>query len=270
MKSATQLANRIEGWFTTIDKAVTALSGGIDSSLVAFVARKQLGKENAVAVISASVSVKQKELKDARNFCQQFDIVLNEIDAKEIENNHYRENLVNRCFFCKSVLYIEMEKFIMKEFKGYYILNGNNFSDIGDFRPGLKAAKDHKVLSPLTECKFTKDDIRKVARWYGLPNWSKPASPCLSSRFPYGEVITVEKLKMVEKAEDLLNLHGFDDVRVRFVNNSARIEVHADRISELQVIFSKLAPEIKSIGFKNCEIDLEGLVSGKMNRDISD
>ena len=126
--------------------------------------------DNVIAIISASASVKQRELKDARNFCKQYDIPLQEIDANEIEDSNYRENPINRCFFCKSALYSEMEKTIAEKFPGYVVLNGNNFSDFGDFRPGLEAAEKHKVFSPLAECKFTKEDIRIVAKYYKLPN----------------------------------------------------------------------------------------------------
>ena len=266
MVNVKQLATTLESWFTAMDKVIVALSGGIDSSLVAYVARKVLGKENVVAVISASASVKEKELKDARYFCTAFDIRLEEIDAHEIEDSHYRQNPVNRCFFCKSALYTELDKLISGLYTDHTVLNGNNFSDFGDFRPGLRAAEEHRVLSPLAMCHFSKADIRNVAKFYGLPNWNKPASPCLSSRFPYGETITEKKLKMVEKAEDLLNDHGFGDVRVRYIQNTARIEVPTDRIAELRIIFHHIETEIKSFGFDNCEIDPEGLISGKLNR----
>lgn len=264
-----QLSGTIESWFIRISKAAIALSGGIDSSLVAYVARQVLGKESVVAVISASASVKEKDLIDARNFCHRYDILLQEIDANEIDDPSYRENPVNRCFFCKSALYTTMEKLITDKFIGYTVLNGNNFSDLGDFRPGLKAAEDNKVLSPLAECKFTKENIRSLAGFYGLPNWNKPASPCLSSRFPYGEEISVEKLKMVEKAENIVNDFGFDDVRVRYIKNTARIEVPSGRVQELQLHFNKISSSIQAVGFDDCEIDPEGLVSGKLNRAIN-
>jgi pyridinium-3,5-biscarboxylic acid mononucleotide sulfurtransferase len=269
MNNGELLAERLEKWFSKINNAAIALSGGIDSSLVAYAARKYLDKENTIAVISASASLKIKDLKEARNFCRKYDIILKEIDAREMDDANYRKNPVNRCFYCKSALYSEMEKLIADEFPGYTVLNGNNFSDFGDYRPGLKAADDHKILSPLAECKFTKEDIREVSQWFGLPNWSKPASPCLSSRFPYGENITIEKLKMVEKAEDLLNTYGFEDVRVRFVKNSASIEVPGNRIADLRFVFDKILPEFKSFGFENSVIDGEGLVSGKLNRGVA-
>lgn len=262
------IAEQLEKWFQKIDKAAIALSGGIDSSLVAYVARKQLGRENVIAIISASASVKQRELADARNFCIQFDIKLHEIDAREIDDSNYRDNPINRCFFCKSALYNEMEKTIAEKYNDYAVLNGNNYSDFGDFRPGLKAAEEHKVYSPLAECKFTKEDIRAVAKFYELPNWNKPASPCLSSRFPYGEEISVNKLKMVEKAEDVLNDFGFDDVRVRYIDSGARIEVPSHQLSNLKKSYDKISSAILSFGFDKCEIDHEGLVSGKLNRKI--
>ncbi len=263
-----QLAKKLEGWFIRIDRAVIALSGGIDSSLVAYVARKTLGRENVVAVISASASVKAKELNDARNFCDKYDISLQEIDAREIDNVNYRQNPVNRCFFCKSSLYSELANLVKDLYKDHTLLNGNNFSDFGDYRPGLKAAEEHEVLSPLAICQFSKEDIRNVAKYYGLPNWNKPASPCLSSRIPYGEFITAEKLYKVEQAEDLLNDHGFEDVLVRSFNNTARIEVPFKKIAELRMIFEEIKPKVRSIGFDACEIDPEGLISGKLNRHV--
>ena len=268
MVDSKSLVLELEDWFIKIEKALIALSGGIDSSLVAFVARKILGDENTVAVISASASVKVKELRDAKRFCDMYNIHLDEIDAREIDNSSYRENPLNRCYFCKSALYTELEALASKKYTGFTVLNGNNYSDLGDFRPGLKAAEQFRVMSPLAECHFSKEDIRRVAKFYGLPNWNKPASPCLSSRFPYGESISEAKLKMVEKAEDVLNDFGFDDVRVRYINNTARIEVPSEKISGLRLIFKDIKPKVLSFGFNDCEIDPEGLVSGKLNRNI--
>lgn len=264
----TILSKKLEGWFSEIYDAVIALSGGIDSSLVAYVSRKTLGKDHTIAVISTSASLKARELESARLFCKQYDINLTEIDTNELENKLYRQNPVNRCFYCKTALYNKLEQLILTKYKGYSILNGNNFSDLGDYRPGLRAAEDYRVLSPLAICGFRKEDIRKLARHYGLPNWDKPASPCLSSRFPYGEGITIEKLKRVELAEDILNDHGFNNVRVRSLGNSAKIEVPSHRIPELISRFDEIKQRIISSGFENCEIDNEGLVSGKLNRKI--
>jgi uncharacterized protein len=269
MDNIHDLLYRLESWYNQIDKAVIALSGGIDSSLVAYTARKFLGRDNVIAVISASASVKQKDLRDAKNFTRHFDIPLKEIDANEIADPNYADNPVNRCYFCKSALYNELDQLIAKTFKGFKVLNGNNYSDFGDYRPGLEAADQHRVLSPLADCKFTKEAIRLVAKHYGLPNWDKPASPCLSSRFPYGEPITKEKLKMVELAEDVLYDYGFNDVRVRYSSNSAKIEVPADKIEQLEANIHHIQTKITSFGFEQCIIDKEGLVSGKLNRPLS-
>jgi pyridinium-3,5-biscarboxylic acid mononucleotide sulfurtransferase len=155
---------------------------------------------------------------------------------------------------------------IADKFKGYTILNGNNFSDFGDYRPGLQAAAENAVLSPLADCKMVKEDIRKLANHFNLFVWDKPASPCLSSRFPYGEAITIQKLRMVEKAEDLLHDAGFNDSRVRFFNNVARIEVPQNKLGLLKQKMKYLSDNIITLGFSSCEIDEEGLVSGKLNR----
>ncbi|MBN1951035.1 MAG: ATP-dependent sacrificial sulfur transferase LarE [Bacteroidales bacterium] len=269
MREVRELADSLEKWIERIDRAAVALSGGIDSSLVAYAARMILGKDAVVAIISASASVKQKDLDDARSFCAHYDITLTEIDAEEIKDSRYAGNPVNRCYFCKTALYQAMEKLIQTSFPGYTVLNGNNYSDFGDFRPGLQAADQHQVLSPLAACKFAKEDIRRLAAYYQLPNWNKPASPCLSSRFPYGESITHKKLRMVEDAESVLNRFGFGDVRVRYSKQTATIEVPGTEVARLQQHIKEISPLVTAFGFTNVKIDEEGLVSGKLNRNIS-
>ncbi len=260
--------NTLEKWFKNIEKAAIALSGGIDSSLVAFAARKYLGKDKTLAIISASSSLKRKDLIEARNFCKKFDIHLEEIDSKEIEDPNYSSNPIDRCFYCKSALYQEMERLIEKKYPGHTVLNGNNYTDFSDYRPGLKASSIFKAKSPLAECEYTKEDIRLVSKEFGLPNYNKPASPCLSSRFPYGERITVDKLHLIENAEDILNTYGFEDVRVRYKGELASIEVEKHEIERLNKIYEEVGPKIKGLGFDEVVIDPEGLVSGKLNRAI--
>lgn len=257
---------KLKAWFDEHPKVLVALSGGVDSCLVAFMARKYLGKENAVSVVGVSPSLKTKDHLVTVDFCRQHDINLIEIDPNEINDPNYSANPVNRCFFCKSNLYEEMHELRREEFPDYHLVNGNNTTDWGDYRPGLKAADKYTALSPLADCGFEKEDIRALAKEYNLSVWDKPASPCLSSRFPYGESITVDKLKMVEKAENLLNEYGFSDVRVRYANTKARIEVPENEIEKLDEVYSTIAPKIVSFGFTDCEIDEEGLVSGKLNR----
>ncbi|MBN2485648.1 MAG: ATP-dependent sacrificial sulfur transferase LarE [Bacteroidales bacterium] len=255
----------LEQWFRERRKVLVALSGGVDSCLVAYMARKYLGRDYAISVIGVSPSLKTKDYELAVDFCKQNDIKYIEVNPDEINDPNYASNPLNRCYFCKDNLYRSMHALRNVKFPGYLLLNGSNYSDFGDYRPGLKAAEENKAYSPLADCGFTKDEIRLLAKKYKLSVWDKPASPCLSSRFPYGEAITAEKLQMVEKAENLLNAHGFDEVRVRYINSVARIEVPVKLIAALETKFAEIEPDILSIGFFACEIDTEGLVSGKLN-----
>lgn len=259
----------IESWFKiNCTKVIVAFSGGVDSCLVAFLARKFLGKENTLAVIADSPSLKRKDLEIAKSFCKEFDINLEIIHTKELENPNYASNPIDRCYFCKFTLYDEL-KLIADKYPGTDMLNGQNFDDLGDYRPGIKAAKEYKVLKPLADCNFTKIDIREVAQYFHLPTWDKPASPCLSSRIPYGQEVTVDKLRQIEEAENMLNSLGFEDVRVRHFGDRAKIEVPADQLVKLKMYEETIRENIKDIGFENCEIDEEGLVSGKLNRAIA-
>lgn len=257
---------RLKEWFEKNPKVLVALSGGVDSCLVAFMARKFLGRENAISVVGVSPSLKTRDYELTVQFCEQHNIQLVEVNPDEINDPNYASNPINRCYFCKSNLYAAMHELQKHQYPEYILLNGNNLTDLGDYRPGLKAAEENKAYSPLAECGFNKEDIRHLARKYNLSVWDKPASPCLSSRFPYGETITVDKLKMVEKAENLLNSYGFSDVRVRYQNTKARIEVPAGEIGQLDKLFDDISSKIVSFGFTDCEVDAEGLVSGKMNR----
>ncbi len=256
----------LEKWFGRMSSNVLiAFSGGVDSCLVAFMARKHLGKERVKAVISASPSLKRRDLEIAKDFCQRFDIPLDIIHTRELQDPDYASNPVDRCYFCKNNLYNDL-KDLASEYPDAVILNGQNFDDLSDYRPGIKAAKEFKVHKPLADCNLSKEDIRAIAHQYDLPTWDKPSSPCLSSRVPYGQEITAQKLRQIEEAENLLNDMGFDDVRVRHYGISARIEVPADQVQKLRSLKDKIESEVLALGFKKVEIDEEGLVSGKLNR----
>ena len=268
---STEIKQKIEdlkAWFASRDGSIVAFSGGIDSSLVLYLARMFQGKERTIGVISNSASLKTKDFDLAQSFSDQFDITMKIIVTGELEDVRYHENPFNRCFFCKDHLYSELQ-IIRGKYPGFTVLNGTNADDFSDYRPGLQAATKYQVQSPLADCQITKAEIRIIARYYKLPNWDKPASPCLSSRIPYNQVITKKKLVEVEQAEDLLNSFGFDDVRVRHYGDRGRIEVKQDDVSRLLVLKEEVVEKIKKIGFKQVEIDEEGLVSGKMNRVIS-
>ena len=257
----------LENWFGQRKGSLVAFSGGIDSSLVLFLARKYQGPGNAIGVISNSESLKNKDFNLAQSFCEEFNIQLVVIKTKELADIRYSQNPINRCFFCKDHLFQELQE-LKIQYPGFEVLSGTNYDDLGDYRPGIDAAQKNLVISPLVDCKITKEEIREIAKHFNLPNWNKPASPCLSSRIPYNQDVTVLKLRQIEAAEDLLNSHGFEDVRFRHFGTYGKIEVKKKDIEKLHVIKELLISEIKKLGIPRIEIDEEGLVSGKMNRAI--
>ena len=258
----------LEDWFGKRKGSLVAFSGGIDSTLVLFLSRKFQGRDGAIGVISNSESLKNKDFNLALSFCEDFDIQLRIIKTKELTDSNYIQNPINRCFYCKDHLFSDLLE-IKKEYPHFEILSGTNYDDLGDYRPGIDAAKKNLVLSPLVDCQITKAQIREIAKHFNLPNWNKPASPCLSSRIPYNQAVTLEKLKQIEAAEDILNNYGFEDVRVRHYETYGKIEVQKEDLEKLQTIKNIVINDIKRLGFARVEIDEEGLVSGKMNRVIS-
>lgn len=266
MDNYLQKLAQIEQWFNNhFQKVIVAFSGGVDSCLVLYFARKFLGKDKVTAIISASPSLKKRDLNIAIIFCKTNDINLEIIETKEIEDPNYFTNPVNRCYFCKTNLYADLKE-IANLYPGTAILNGQNKDDYSDYRPGIKAANEFNVFTPLADCDFTKNDIREIANQFKLSTWDKPASPCLSSRIPYGQEVTVQKLRQIEEAENFLTDIGFDEVRVRHFNNIAKIEVPKERINDMIKIENKIKSKILQLGFSSCEIDKEGFVSGKLNR----
>ncbi len=256
---------KLEKWYSGRRGSIVAFSGGIDSTLVLFLARKFQGKENAVGIISNSESLKKKDFLLAHSICESFDIRLEVIKTTELSDERYNENPVNRCYFCKEHLYNDLTA-IKEKYPGFDVLNGTNFNDFGDYRPGLQAAANYKILSPMADCEVTKDELRQIARFFNLPNWDKPASPCLSSRVPYFHSITTRKLQQIEDAENLLNEMGFNDVRVRHYDTYGKIEVPKNEVEKLLLLKDQVSEKLASLGFEKCVIDEEGLISGKLNR----
>jgi len=220
-----------------------------------------------VAVTGASASLAVGELQEARQLAAAIGIRHEIIETQELAIPQYQENTGNRCFYCKNELFARMEQ-ITSRLDVAVIVDGSNHDDQGDHRPGLQAARQRQVRSPLAECGFTKPEIRELAAAWGLPTWNKPATPCLSSRVAYGEQVTPERLAMIDQAERFLREQGFGPLRVRYhKGDMARIEVPADCLPRFAegAFRSAVLQRLKSLGFKYVTLDLEGFRSGSMN-----
>jgi uncharacterized protein len=245
---------------------LVAFSGGVDSAVVAKAAQLALG-ESAIAVTGQSESLAQGELQQARALADQIGIRHEIVSTREFENPDYVRNAPDRCYHCKSELYLRMDQ--LKERFGVRVaVNGANADDLGDYRPGMKAAQEHEVKSPLAECGLTKDEVRRLAKAWDLPVWDKPASPCLSSRVAYGEEVTPERLQMIDQAERWLRRQGLDVVRVRWHKGDlARIEAPISELPQLcePALRTELVSAFREIGFRFVSLDLEGFRSGSLN-----
>lgn len=258
--------DQLKALFIELDQALIAYSGGIDSTLVAKVAFDILG-DRAVAVTAESPSLLPEDLEDARIQAAEIGILHKVVQTHELENPNYASNPVNRCYFCKSELHDTLKP--LAQAWGYpYVIDGVNADDLHDYRPGIQAAKERGARSPLAEIGITKAEVRAIAKYLGLPFWDKPAQPCLSSRFPYGEEITIAKLQRVGRAEVYLRKLGWQNIRVRSEGDTARIEVLPDQVKAfvMQTDLPKLIEAFQSYGFLYVTLDLEGYRSGKLNQ----
>ncbi len=245
-------------------KVMVAFSGGIDSTLVLKVAIEELG-ENAIAITASSPSLPEKELQETKSLASQMNAKHEIIFTQEMENANYSNNPQNRCYFCKSELYRKLQT-IASEKRIHHILDGLNADDVGDYRPGMKAAEENGIYSPLKDAEITKQEVRELAKQLNLPNWNKPSSPCLSSRFPYGTRITMEGLRKVEKAESFLRKLGVSgNLRVRYFEKNARIEVDNEEFELITRNSYKIDSHFNKIGFELVELDLNGFKSGRLN-----
>jgi pyridinium-3,5-biscarboxylic acid mononucleotide sulfurtransferase len=261
-----QKTERLEALIQSWEKVIVGYSGGVDSTLVAFVANKVLGK-NALIVLAATETITTEDVHLARAIASTHRFHFLEIAYNELEIKNYVENPINRCYFCKQELYKRLGE-IAQEEKIIFILDGANLDDIGDYRPGRIAAKEYQVRSPLIEAQFTKQDVRDAALLYGLPNHDKPSAPCLSSRIPYGTIIDRASLSMIAQAERYIREKGFVNVRVRHFQTTAKIEVDQWAIPKLLILFVEVQSYLKSLGYKEVLIDEEGFSSGKLNREV--
>jgi uncharacterized protein len=250
-----------------LGSCAVAFSAGVDSTVVAKAAQLALGPA-AVAVTGTSASMASGELEEARELAALIGIRHVVIATDEFAQPDYLRNASDRCYHCKTELYSQLDR-LLPQLGVQHAVNGANIDDLGDYRPGMQAATEHAVLSPLAECGFTKDDVRALAQAWGLPVWDKPATPCLSSRVAYGEEVSPDRLRMIDQAEQFLRTHGLRTVRVRYHKGDlARLEVPLDALPQLvaEPLRRELIARLRQIGFKFVTLDLEGFRSGSMNQ----
>ena len=240
-----------------------AFSGGVDSSLVAVAAHRVLGSK-ALAVTAVSPALAKRELEETVSLAARFGFPHRIIHTNEMEREGYVANSPQRCYFCKTELYSQLTELADQE-SIKWVVNGANTDDIGDYRPGMVAASEHRVRSPMVEVGLTKADVRVIAKILDIPIWDKPAQPCLSSRIPYGTRVTVENLSKVEQAEDYLRGLGLREVRARHHDRLCRIEVGEDEMDFAFERRKEIVSAIKKIGYLWVSIDMSGLRSGSLN-----
>jgi pyridinium-3,5-biscarboxylic acid mononucleotide sulfurtransferase len=257
---------RLKSIFGEMESALIAYSGGVDSTLVAKVAYDVLG-DRAMAITAQSASLLPEDLEDARLQAATIGILHQIVATGEMENPNYTSNPVNRCYFCKSELHDTLKPLATQ--MGYpYVVDGVNADDLRDYRPGIQAAKERGARSPLAEVGITKAEVRELSQQLELSWWNKPAQPCLSSRFPYGEEITLTKLQRVGRAEVYLKKLGWQTLRVRSVGDAAKIELPAEEIQHFvaSTDLPALVSKFQELGFLYVTLDLEGFQSGKLNQ----
>jgi pyridinium-3,5-biscarboxylic acid mononucleotide sulfurtransferase len=249
----------------SLGSVAIAYSGGVDSTFLLKIAYDVLG-DKAIAVTARSSTYPEREFNEAKAYIEKLGARHIVIVSEELEIEGFSKNPTNRCYFCKKELFTKVRE-VADQYGINAVLDGSNLDDTGDYRPGMQAARELKVVSPLKEAGMTKKDIRDLSKQLGVPTWNKQAFACLSSRFPYGNEITVSKLKMVDQAEQFLMDLGFRQLRVRHHGEIARIEVNAeDRVRFFNIeLMDKVVEEFKSIGFKYVTLDLQGYRTGSMN-----
>ena len=256
---------RLREIFRELESVIVAYSGGVDSSYVAYVANAELGPR-AVCITGQSASLPGFQRDEIDRVVEQFGFQHEVIQTDELDNPSYRANNPDRCFFCKDELYTKLES--VARGRGIQtIVDGSTTDDLGDYRPGRRAATQHAVRSPLIEVGLSKSEVRELSRRATLPTWDKPASPCLSSRIAYGTTVTIERLSKVDRGEEILREFGFREFRVRYHDQLVRLEISQEEMDRIlrKDVFKELAARFRELGFKYVTLDLEGFRSGSMN-----
>ncbi|MEA5084888.1 MAG: ATP-dependent sacrificial sulfur transferase LarE [Lachnospiraceae bacterium] len=268
MDSVYEKYEKLKQYLKSLESVVVAFSGGVDSTFLLKTAHDVLGKK-AIAVTARSLSFPKRELEEARAFADENKIEHIIVDSEELDIDGFSKNPLNRCYLCKSELFTKIK--IIAEQKGIKnIAEGSNVDDNGDYRPGLMAVAEFGIKSPLRHVDLSKEEIRHLSKEMGLYTWNKQSFACLSSRFPYGESITPDRLSMIDQAEQFLLDLGFHQVRVRYHDNLARIEIDESGFEKMlnKQLREKIHAKFKQIGFTYVSVDIKGYRTGSMNETL--
>jgi pyridinium-3,5-biscarboxylic acid mononucleotide sulfurtransferase len=260
---ATASLDDLRAGLRALGRVVVAFSGGADSAFLAWMARDTLGFDCALAVTAVSPSLPAAERAECADLAAEWGLRWREVETDELANGAYARNDADRCYWCKDALLQAAGP--LAEAEGATVVLGVNVDDLGDHRPGQRAATERGAAFPLVDAGFTKADVRAWSRRLGLRTWDKPAAACLASRLPYGTEVTVRRLATVERAEAALRVLGFRELRVRHYSDTARLEVPLDRLADVVALREEVVAAVQAAGYRYVTLDLEGLRSGNLN-----